>query len=269
MDFFDRLPGVFYLMFTQGFLFWCVFTALENAFPHDRGQKPLSRQSGTDAALGLLNILTMTAIIPATAWLTMAVLQPYAPHHLAARYVEAMPWFVQFAIACFAYDAIQYLRHRFTHAFLWSCHATHHSAKELRATVNLRGHPLDFAISMLVATAMLYMVGFGGAAILLANSFMAANNMWLHTNVNVGYGRLAGLFVSPNYHKWHHAIEAEGIDRNFADLFVILDKLGGTYLDPKRGMPLGYGLHGGDTHPRLRDALLYPLKRQRRTSPLK
>lgn len=266
MDFFERLPSVFYVMFTQAFLFWCLFTALEAAFPLNKKQKPLSRQSATDAGLGLLNVFTMTAIAPGLAFVTLIVLEPYAPHHFAAKHIEVLPWLLQFAIGCFAYDAIQYTRHRFTHAFLWNCHATHHSATELRATVSLRGHPLDFAVSMLFTTLFLYIIGFKGSAILIANSFMVANNMWLHTNVNVGYGKLAGVFASPNYHKWHHAKAREAIDRNFADLFVILDKLGGTYLDPKRGVPKAYGLHSGDAHPRLRDALLYPLTVRRRTS---
>jgi len=41
--------------------------------------------------------------------------------------------------------------------------------------------------------------------------------------------------VSPRYHHWHHAVEKEAIDVNFAVHFPVLDWLFGTYHLPSDG----------------------------------
>jgi sterol desaturase/sphingolipid hydroxylase (fatty acid hydroxylase superfamily) len=47
---------------------------------------------------------------------------------------------------------------------------------------------------------------------------------------------------TPQFHHWHHAIEREAIDKNFAVHFPALDLLFGTFYLPKT-WPSGYGIH--------------------------
>ncbi len=46
----------------------------------------------------------------------------------------------------------------------------------------------------------------------------------------------------PRFHHWHHAIEAEGVDKNFAIHFPWIDRLFGTYYLPTDVWPKGYGV---------------------------
>ena len=198
-------------------------------------------------------------------WLTLAVLEPYVPKHIFAEAIRDLPLAVKFLAAIFLLDLAQYLRHRLMHAWLWGFHATHHSAVELRASVHWRLHPVDLAFLMVFDTAFLFVLGFPGGVIFLSQIFRALHNMWLHANLDVDYGPLRKVFVSPNYHKWHHAKEKEAIDKNFADIFVFLDILGGTHYYPHDRRVEEFGCHGiandAPLHQDYLGAMLYPLAR--------
>lgn len=244
---------------------WLIFTLLEARFPARPSQGLVTRHTATDFACMAVNRLIMApgATIIWTL-LLLYVLQPYAPHHLIAHAIKSWPGVTQFAAGCFLLDLAQYLRHRFMHAFFWPFHATHHSAVEMRASVHWRLHPVDYALIAFIDPLFLYVLGFDTRAILVAQVFMAINNMWLHTNLDAGYGVLRQIFVSPNYHKWHHAKAREAVDKNFADLFVFLDVLGGTYYQPPHS-PEYYGVCGiepeAPLHRNYWGALVYPVQK--------
>jgi sterol desaturase/sphingolipid hydroxylase (fatty acid hydroxylase superfamily) len=162
-------------------------------------------------------------------------------------------------------DFILYARHRFMHRFMWSFHATHHSALELRSTVHFRLHPIDYFIAGLFDSAALYFIGFDAELLMNIGFAMAIYNMWLHVNVNLDYGfPLRYIIASPNYHKWHHAKALEAQDKNLVDLFPLWDYLGGTYYHPVHRLPDSYGVLGvndKDTlHQSLSGAFLYPFR---------
>ena len=59
--------------------------------------------------------------------------------------------------------------------------------------------------------------------------------------------RLAGVekfVVTPRFHHWHHGIEKEAIDVNFAIHFPWLDKIFGTHYLPPERWPMAYGISG-------------------------
>jgi sterol desaturase/sphingolipid hydroxylase (fatty acid hydroxylase superfamily) len=86
--------------------------------------------------------------------------------------------------------------------------------------------------------------------------FITFHATFIHANVRFHYGPLVYVVATPQFHHWHHAIEREAIDKNFAVHFPVLDLLFGTYYLPAK-WPSGYGIH--DKVPRgwLRQ-LVYP-----------
>ena len=64
----------------------------------------------------------------------------------------------------------------------------------------------------------------------------------VHANLAGDFDRLGKFLVTPRFHHWHHAIEAEGVDKNFAIHFPLLDRLFGTYFFPAARWPQGYGV---------------------------
>lgn len=247
---------------------WALLTLLESFFPADSRQRIFSTQTFTDGLCLFVNkVLLQAAFTTLTVLLPIYLLEPYAPHHMLKGIIDKAPLALQFIAAIFLIDLAQYLRHRLTHWLLWSCHATHHSAVELRASVHWRVHPVDMLFIAAFDTVFLYILGFGGGVIALSQIFMSLHNMWLHANLNVDYGPLRKVLVSPNYHKWHHAKEKGAIDKNFADLFVFLDLLGGTHYYPHQRRPEAYGVHDiaedAPLHRHFIGAMIYPVTQLR------
>jgi sterol desaturase/sphingolipid hydroxylase (fatty acid hydroxylase superfamily) len=66
--------------------------------------------------------------------------------------------------------------------------------------------------------------------------------------VRFDLGWLKHMIATPRFHHWHHGIEKEAIDVNFAVQFPWLDRLFGTYYLPADRWPSGYGV-GSDPVP--------------------
>ena len=63
-----------------------------------------------------------------------------------------------------------------------------------------------------------------------------------HTNARIPFGFLKYLFVTPQYHHWHHSKAKETHDKNFAIHFPFIDKIFGTYHLPSDEWPEEMGL---------------------------
>ena len=70
----------------------------------------------------------------------------------------------------------------------------------------------------------------------------------VHANLNWTFGPLRYVFASPVFHRWHHTTEAEGIDKNFASTFPLLDVIFGTFYMPPGRLPVQFGT-GEDSIP--------------------
>lgn len=70
-------------------------------------------------------------------------------------------------------------------------------------------------------------------------------NFFVHSNLGLRFGLVEKVLVTPRFHRWHHGIEKEAIDVNFAIHFPLLDRFFGTYHMPEDGRWLeGYGIKG-------------------------
>src|SRR3546814_3940260 len=64
----------------------------------------------------------------------------------------------------------------------------------------------------------------------------------LHANVGGNFNRLGHWIATPRFHHWHHGLEREAFDVNFAIHFPWIDKLFGTFHLPKDRWPENYGI---------------------------
>jgi sterol desaturase/sphingolipid hydroxylase (fatty acid hydroxylase superfamily) len=68
---------------------------------------------------------------------------------------------------------------------------------------------------------------------------------WLiHSNTSIPFGPLAYLIATPHFHHWHHAADAEAIDRNYAANLPVLDMIFGTWIGNHGRWPERYGVVG-------------------------
>ena len=81
----------------------------------------------------------------------------------------------------------------------------------------------------------MYILGFGETALYGYLVFVFVMSTMVHPNVHLRLAWLEYTLVTPRFHHWHHGIEKEAIDVNFAIHFPVLDRLFGTYYLPPDG----------------------------------
>lgn len=134
-------------------------------------------------------------------------------------------------IACFiAADFFYYWAHRWSHMvnLLWTGHVVHHQSENYNLSVALRQSALNKVLIFWVYWP-LALVGFSGEMFL---TVMAANliyQFWIHTELIEKMGPFEWVFNTPSHHRVHHGRNPKYIDRNHAGVFIIWDRMFGTF----------------------------------------
>jgi sterol desaturase/sphingolipid hydroxylase (fatty acid hydroxylase superfamily) len=149
-------------------------------------------------------------------------------------------WLLLFAGQDFCY----YWMHRADHRvrWLWATHSVHHSPNTLNLaaayrlgwTARLSFAPVFFA-PLVLAGYPPQMVG-GALALNLFYQF------WLHATWIGRLGPLEWLLNTPSHHRVHHASNPGYLDRNFGGVFIVFDRLFGTFAAERPDVVIRYGL---------------------------
>jgi sterol desaturase/sphingolipid hydroxylase (fatty acid hydroxylase superfamily) len=181
---------------------------------------------------------------------------------LRETWISRQPFLLQFAAFLVLADLLAYWNHRAFHSVsrLWRIHAVHHSSTELDWLSSVRVHPLNDAIGSAVVATPLLLLGFAPAALAAYLPFLTLYAIMLHANVSWSFGPLRGVIASPAYHRWHHSAEAQALDKNFAGLFPLYDRLFGTYYLPRDLKPQRFGIAGEAPPAGFVGQMLYPFR---------
>jgi sterol desaturase/sphingolipid hydroxylase (fatty acid hydroxylase superfamily) len=172
----------------------------------------------------------------------LSVGRDHLPYQIFADYVVSLPLLVQIFFGLLVIDISVWIRHGFVHKYFWSFHAVHHSAEEVGWLTTRRLHPLDDFVMSLMNFAVLYVLGFSAEGMAAAMVIKNLNNYFMHSNIVLDYPKpWKYIFVSPNMHRWHHALEPEAHNKNFCVVFAFVDYVMGTYYVPDNALPKGYG----------------------------
>ena len=158
--------------------------------------------------------------------------------------IASQPMILQFVEIMFLTDLMQYWVHRTFHrvGFLWKFHAVHHSAQTMDWIAGSRMHLIEIVLLRGFTVIPMYILGFAAPALYAYLFFVYLFSTLVHANMRVRFGWLDRIIVTPRFHHWHHGIEKEAIDVNFAVHFPVLDWLFGTYYFPEGQWPSGYGI---------------------------
>jgi sterol desaturase/sphingolipid hydroxylase (fatty acid hydroxylase superfamily) len=158
--------------------------------------------------------------------------------------VASLPWLVQFVIVVIASDVAQYWYHRLFHKipFLWGFHAVHHSAKSMDWLAGSRMHFIEIILLRAITSLPLFTLGFDASVMQAYIGFVYVWSSLLHANVGGDFNRLGHWLATPRFHHWHHGLEKEAFDVNFAIHFPWIDKLFGTFHLPENRWPKDYGI---------------------------
>ena len=179
--------------------------------------------------------------------------------------LAALPWGVQLALLLLVADLCGYASHRWLHASrrLWPIHAVHHSSTQVDWLSAGRVHPLNDVVTRLAQSVPIVLVGFDPAIVAAYVPLLIFYAVLVHANVGWTFGPLRYVLASPVFHRWHHAAEAEGLNRNFAGMFPFIDLAFGTFHMPLDRSPARYGIPEGDVPESMCGQLAYPFRRKR------
>ena len=145
---------------------------------------------------------------------------------------------VSFVIYLVVLDAVNYLYHRLQHQWepLWALHALHHSQRHMNAWTDNRNHVLDDGLHASVLALVALLIGVEPSQFLGWVALAQLCESLQHANVRLAWSPLfERLFVSPRFHRLHHAIgighESPGAvlgGHNFGVLLPWWDLLFGT-----------------------------------------
>jgi sterol desaturase/sphingolipid hydroxylase (fatty acid hydroxylase superfamily) len=141
----------------------------------------------------------------------------------------------------FADDLAYYWFHRVSHEnrVFWASHVVHHSSRHYNLSTALRQTWVP--MTYLPFWPPLLLVGFPPWMVLLAQSWSLIYQFGLHTE-RVGKlpWPLEAVLNTPSHHRVHHGANEQYLDRNYAGILIIWDRLFGSF-EPE-GERVRYGL---------------------------
>ena len=140
-------------------------------------------------------------------------------------------------------DFFYYWFHRASHRirWMWASHVTHHSSETMNLATALR-QSVTYPISgMWIFWLPLAWIGFKPEHVVLVVAVSLGYQFFVHTESVRRLPRwVEAVFNTPSHHRVHHARNAQYIDRNYAGVFVVWDKLFGSF-EPEDA-PCEYGI---------------------------
>ena len=205
----------------------------------------------------LVQLLTFLSLTPAT---SLVAHTQWTDMRAA---VASQPIWVQVIEIMVLTDLTQYWVHRVFHRVprLWRFHAVHHSTRTMDWLAGSRMHVVEIVLLRGITVIPMYVLGFHEWALKAYILYIYLHSTLIHANVRFEFGWLRHIVATPRFHHWHHGIEKEAIDVNFAVQFPWLDRLFGTYYLPDDKWPSGYGVGGHPVPPGYLRQLAYPFGR--------
>ena len=133
-------------------------------------------------------------------------------------------------IAFLLYDLSYYWMHRMHHEIkiLWATHSVHHHGEDYNLATALRQTSTGWLWKWIFYLPMI-ILGVPGEVFITVAGINLVYQFWVHTE-HIGHlGFLEKIFITPMNHGIHHAKNKEYIDANYGGVFIIWDRMFGTY----------------------------------------
>ncbi len=149
-------------------------------------------------------------------------------------------------ILCFVLDDFAYyVFHRAAHQvrWFWASHVNHHSSQHYNLSTALRQTWTGFFAISFIFRLPLVLIGFHPAMVLFVGAINLIYQFWIHTEV---IGRMPRWFEAvmntPSHHRVHHGVNPRYLDCNYAGVFIIWDRMFGTFTREDDAEPVRYGI---------------------------
>ncbi len=149
-------------------------------------------------------------------------------------------WAVLVVAQDFLYWALHYTGH-YCRLF-WAIHVTHHSSVHFNFTTGFRSTVFE-PLYRVFFYLPLALIGFNAIDILYVYLVTQLYGNMVHTQYNAPLPKWYGyIFVTPSHHRVHHASNIPYLDKNMGMVFIIWDRMFGTFREESLPEPIKYGL---------------------------
>jgi len=187
-------------------------------------------------SMGSLSSLSGLMIVGGSALIYEFVVNAFALTQLSAD--STLVWIATFIF----YDLAYYWKHRLGHevALFWGSHVSHHQSEDYNLGTALRQTSIDFHGFLFLIP--FFIAGVPGEVLVATVSLNLIYQFWVHTQHVPALGPIEWIMVTPSNHRVHHARNDQYVDKNYGGVFIIWDRIFGTYQDELAEEPAVYGL---------------------------
>lgn len=188
-------------------------------------------------SLGILSTASKLVVYDIGALILLSVGERFGLFAISLDSMAA--WVITFI----GYDFLYYWFHRISHErqLFWGAHVAHHQSEEFNLTTALRQTSMSFFYAWLFFIPC-FVIGVPAEMYFTVASVNLLYQFWVHTRHINRLGWFDYVFVSPSNHRVHHARNIEYLDRNYGGVFILWDRLFGTFEDERDTLPVEYGI---------------------------
>ncbi|MFV0596571.1 sterol desaturase family protein [Shewanella sp.] len=139
---------------------------------------------------------------------------------------------LSFVLLMIAQDFCYYWFHRASHRvrWMWAAHVVHHSSENMNFSTAFRQSLMYPFAGMWLFWLPLVIIGFDPNWVVFVVLLNLGLQFFVHTQAVRKLGPLEWLFNTPSHHRVHHGRNPQYIDKNYAGILIIWDKLFGTFV---------------------------------------
>jgi len=148
-------------------------------------------------------------------------------------------------LALVAQDFVYYWKHRASHRirWFWSAHVVHHSSQHYNLSTALRQPWTSNFTGYVLLSSPLVLIGFHPLLIGFVGAINLLYQYWIHTEAIKKFPRwFEFIFNTPSHHRVHHSTHPTHLDMNYAGIFIIWDRMFGSFVEERDDEVMTYGL---------------------------
>ncbi|ELB2050295.1 sterol desaturase family protein [Vibrio parahaemolyticus] len=128
-------------------------------------------------------------------------------------------------------DFFYYWFHRASHRirWMWAAHVVHHSSERMNFSTAFRQSLMYPLAGMWLFWLPLVVIGFDPKWVVFVVLLNLGLQFFVHTQLIRSLGPLEWVFNTPSHHRVHHGINRQYIDKNYAGVLIIWDRMFGTF----------------------------------------
>ncbi len=149
------------------------------------------------------------------------------------------------ALAFVLDDLAYYWLHRCGHRvrWMWAAHVVHHSSQHYNLTTALRQTWTAQLTPVTLFRLPIFILGIEPAIVFFCAGLNLLYQFWIHTEtIRKMPSWFEAVMNTPSHHRVHHANNPRYLDANYAGVFIIWDKLFGSFTPEEETEPCRYGL---------------------------